>query len=76
MQILPFLFLCYFQLVQETESRNRYYVAPLVSDYEDLHNVFQSRSAFLSFLMPISDDVIHSLLVFAYCYEVPHGILL
>ena len=39
MQILPFLFLCYFQLVQETESRNRYYVAPLVSDYEDLHNV-------------------------------------
>ena len=39
MQILPFLFLCYFQLVRETESRNRYYVAPLVSDYEDLHNV-------------------------------------
>lgn len=31
MQIL-FLFL-YFQLVQETESRNRYYLAPLVSDY-------------------------------------------
>ena len=30
MQIL-FLFL-YFQLVQETESRNRYYLAPLVTD--------------------------------------------
>jgi len=57
MQIL-FLFL-YFQLVQETESRNRYYLAPLVTDYRE--RIIDSDSYWWCN---------RRVLVFAYCYEV------